>query len=250
MTHALQGRTESELLWFQRRALLSAAATWVGLGGFAAAHAQQRGNIVELRGDALLNGQRMRPDDAIQTGDRVQTGPGSHAIFVIGNAAFMLRQDSDSTVERGATLNTVSVLRLITGAIASVWGRGTRRQIVTPTLTAGIRGTGTYTEVHPEQDNRSYFCNCYGTVAIEAGSDAMVSRSVYHQSFWGEPAPKNGRWLTPAGAINHSDEEIEFLARLAGERTAWQVAGRKGIHDGHGYMEAQPHPLQAPAPAR
>jgi hypothetical protein len=246
-THAVKGRTESELLWFRRRSMLSAAAAWVGLGGFAAAHAQQRGNIVELQGDALLNGQRLRPDQSIQTGDRVQTGPGSHVVFVIGNAAFMLRQNSDSAVERGATLNTVSVLRVITGAIASVWGRGARRQIVTPTLTAGIRGTGTYTEVHPEQDNRSYFCNCYGTVAIDAGGDAMVSRSVYHQSFWGEPQPKNGRWLTPAGAINHSDEEIEFLARLAGERTAWQVAGRKGIHDGHGYMQAQPHPLQAPA---
>ena len=46
------------------------------------------------------------------------------------------------TVERGATLNTVSLLRLLTGAVASVWGRGSSRQIVTPTLTAGIRGTG------------------------------------------------------------------------------------------------------------
>ncbi len=239
-------RSEAGLPWFQRRGLLSAAAAWLSLGGFAAAHAQQRGNVVELQGDALLNGRRLRPDQAIQTGDRVQTGPGSQLVFVIGNAAFLLRQDSDCTVERGATLNTVSVLRLVTGAIASAWGKGHRRQIVTPTLTAGIRGTGTYTEVHPAQDNRTYFCNCYGTVAIDAGRDAVLSRSVYHQSFWAEPAAKNGRGLTPAGAINHSDEEIEFLARLAGERTAWQLAGRKGVHDGHGYMDPQPHPLEMP----
>lgn len=246
MTHTLQGRTESEVLWHRRRSVLAAAATWVGLGGFAGAQAQQRGNIVELQGDAILNGRALRPDDTIQTGDTVQTGPGAHLVFVIGNAAFMVRQASALTVERGATLNVVSVLRLVTGAIGAVWGKGHRRQIVTPTATAGIRGTGTYVEVHPEQDSRTYFCNCYGTVALDAGPDSMLSQSVYHQSFWAEPAPRDGRWLTPAAAINHTDEEMEFLARLAGERTAWQIAGHKGIHDGHGYMEPRPHPLDMP----
>jgi len=59
---------------------------------------------------------------------------------------------------------------------------------------------------------------------------------VYHQSFWAEPAPRNGRLLTPAGAINHTDEELEFLASLIGQRTAWQIAGRKGTKDGSGQM--------------
>jgi hypothetical protein len=246
MTHALQGRTEREVLWHRRRNFIAAAAGWVALGGFAAAQAQQRSNVVELQGEALVNGQRLRPDQPIQTGDTVQTGPGAHLVFVIGNAAFMVRQSSHMMLERGVTLNTVSVLRLLTGAIGAVWGKGTHRQVLTPTLTAGIRGTGTYVEVHPEQEERTYFCNCYGTIAIDAGTDRMLSRSVYHQSFWGEPSPRNGRWLTPAGAIDHTDEEIEFLARLAGERTAWQVAGRKGVHDGHGYMDPAPHPLQMP----
>ena len=57
--HTLQGRTEEEVLWFQRRSFLQAAAAWTAMGGFAAAQAQQRSNIVELRGDALLNGQRL-----------------------------------------------------------------------------------------------------------------------------------------------------------------------------------------------
>jgi hypothetical protein len=38
-----------------------------------------------------------------------------------------------------------------------VWGKGTTRKIVTPTLTAGIRGTGVYTEVLPDQNRRTYF---------------------------------------------------------------------------------------------
>lgn len=241
--HALQERSDSELLWTRRRSWLQAAAAWTALGGFAAAHAQQRSNILQLHGDALLNGQRLLAQQVIQSGDRIETGPGAYLVFSIGNSAFHVRQNSRITVERGDTLNTVSVLRMLTGAVVSVWGRGNGRQIVTPTLTAGIRGTGLYTEVRPEEDFRSYFCNCYGTIDLVAGEDRTSSRSVYHQSFWAEAQPRGGRRLTPAGAINHTDEEVEFLAALVGQQTAWQVLQQKGPKDGSGYMEPAPHPL-------
>jgi len=238
----LQGRREHEVLWFRRRGFIAAAGAWSAMGGFAAARAQQRSNVVEFRGDALLNGQRLASGQTIQTGDEVATGPGAHLVFVIGNSAFQVRQNSRLTVERGATLNAVSVLRLITGAVASAWGRGDTRRVVLPTLTAGIRGTGVYAEVFPA--DRSYFCNCYGTVEMSAGGDRMLSQSDYHQSFWGEVEPRNGRLLTPAKAINHTDEEMESLAALIGQRTAWQIAGRRGDHNGSGYMEPdQVHPL-------
>jgi hypothetical protein len=238
--HTLQGRTEAEILWFRRRSFLQAAAAWTTAGGFAAAHAEQRSNVVELFGDAMANGRKVSGQSLIQTGDEVQTGPGSNLVFVIGNSAFQVRQNSRMVVERGLTLNVVSMLRVITGAVVSVWGKGTPRRIVTPTLTAGIRGTGVYTEVFPEQNMRSYFCNCYGVVDMAAGPDRALSRSDYHQSFWGEAEPKNGRVLTPAKAINHTDEELENLADLVGQRTAWQVLGHKGVKDGLGAMEQRP----------
>ena len=234
--HTLQGRTDKEVSWFQRRDFLQAAALWTTLGGSLDAQAQNRSNVVQLQGDATLNGLRLLPDQTIQTGDSIVTGPNSTIIFVLGNSAFHVRQNTRFAVERGATLNAVSILRLITGAAASVWGTGSNRKIVTPTMTAGIRGTGVYTEVFPEQDSRSYFCNCYGTVDVSAGNESIVSKSEYHQSFWGEVAPKNGRMLSPAKAINHTDEELEYLAKLVNQRTAWQIAGRKGTYDGKGYL--------------
>jgi hypothetical protein len=244
--HQLQGRSEKEILWFQRRDTLKAAAAWVAMGGLPAAMAQQRSNIVELRGDALLNGRPLQTGQTILTGDQIQTGPGSNLMFVIGNSAFQVRQNSFMTVERGSTLNTVSLLRLLTGAVVSAWGRGSNRSITLPTLTAGIRGTGVYAEVFP--GNRSYFCNCYGTVDMESNGEKTVSQASYHQSFWGEVEPKDGRRLTPANAINHSDEELEFLAGLINQQTAWQIAGKKGVKDGMGYMDTQPgqtHPAQS-----
>ncbi|MBB6560199.1 hypothetical protein HNP48_002873 [Acidovorax soli] len=233
--HQLQGRTEDEVTWYQRRSLLQAAAAWAAAGGFTAAHAQQGRNVVEMRGDVLRNGQALAAGEAIAPGDRVETGPGSSVVFTVGKDAFMVRQNTRIALE-GETPAAVKVLRVLSGAVASVWGRGSERQVVMPTATAGIRGTGVYAEVFPEQDFRSYFCNCYGTVDIAAGGESVVSQASYHQAFWAEVAPRNGRMLTPAGAINHTDEELEFLARLVDQRTAWQIAGRKGSKDGSGQI--------------
>jgi hypothetical protein len=226
--HINLSRTDTELLWFQRRQTLQAAAAWVAAGGWSAAQAQQRSNIVEMEGDALLNGARLVPQQTVQTGDVLQTGPNSRLVFVIGNASFHVRQNSRMTVERGNSLNTVSLLRLLTGAVVSVWGKGSDRRIVTPTLTAGIRGTGVYTEIFAEQDNRSYFCNCYGTVDLSTGQDRKTSVATYHEAIWADK--RDGEMsLSPARAFNHTDEELEFLARLVGQRTAWQISGVKGV---------------------
>lgn len=234
--HSLQGRTDSELLWFQRRSFLQAAAVWTAAGSLGAAHAQARGNIVELVGDATVNGERLIANQSVQTGDEIMTGPKSTLIFVIGNSAFHVRQNSNMVVERGSTLSTVSLLRLLTGAVISVWGKGSSRQIITPTLTAGIRGTGVYTEIFGVDANRSYFCNCYGTVELASGNDHEVSVSTYHKAVWAEGGTDGGSSLTPARAINHTDEELEYLARLVNQRTAWQISGKKGSSDyGHEY---------------
>jgi len=101
-----------------------------------------------------------------------------------------------------------------------------------------------------DQGGRTYFCNCYGEAKLAAGPDRVPSQASYHQSIWGEPAARNGRFIRPAQVINHTDEELEFLARLVDQRTAWQVAGRKGFRDGKGHMEDWPgqlHPAMAMA---
>lgn len=232
--HTLQNRTESEVLWWQRRDMIKAAAAWVAMGGAPAALAQQRTNVVQLTGKALLNGQALVPGQTIQTGDEIRTGPGSTLVFTIGNTAFLARQNTLMSVGRGSTLNTVSVVRVLSGAVASVWGKGELRTVVTPTVTAGIRGTGVYTEVRPLENSRSYFCNCYGSVELTAGRQKLQSQSDYHQSFWAEAGPTTGPAIRTAGYIDHTDQELEFLAGLIQERTRWQILGRKGNGDGSG----------------
>lgn len=225
--HQLLGRSEYEVTWFKRRSLVQAAGLWVAAGGWTAAHAQARSNIVELRGDALKNGEALTPQHTLTANDRIETGSGSTVVFTVGDSAFMVRQNSRIALESDSP-TAVKLVRVLSGAVVSVWGRGPERSIALPTATAGIRGTGVYTEVFADQGNRGYLCNCYGTIDLLAGNEKLVSTATYHQSFWAEPALRDGRMLTPAAAINHTDEELEFLAGLVNQRTAWQIAGRKG----------------------
>lgn len=231
-THHLSGRSASELLWFQRRHTLQAAAAWVALGGWSASHAQTRSNIVELEGDVLLNGQRLEPAGSIQTGDVIQTGPQSRLVFVVGDSAFHVRQNSHMSVSRGASLHTVSMLRLLQGAVVGVWGKGSNRRILTPTVTATVRGAGTYTEIHANQDNRSYFCNCYGAVDVVTSADKRNLIAHHHQAVWADRHTETEVVLNPAQALNHTDEELEFLARLINQRTSWQIRGHKRTQEG------------------
>lgn len=233
--HLLANRTEHEVLWFQRRNFLQAAALWTGLGGSLGAMAQARSNIVTLVGDAQVNGNRLQPDQTIQSGDELLTGPGSSLVFVMGDSAFHLRQNSRLKVEGDTGGAVVNALRLLTGGLVSVWGKGPQRRISTPTMTAGIRGTGVYTEVFPEQDNRSYFCTCYGVVDLEASTERKLVEAEYHIAYWGEPTARNGLLLTPGPLLNHTDEELEYLAQLVNQRTTWQITGRKGAKDGSSY---------------
>ena len=100
----------------------------------------------------------------------------------------------------------------------------------------GILGTGVYTEVRPLEDSRTYFCNCYGTVDLPAGGQKQRSQSDHHQSFWADTAAPTGPVIRSATLIDHTGEELEFLAGLIQVRTHWQVAGRKGPGDGSGTL--------------
>ena len=180
----LPSRPEQKTPWFRRRDTLKAAAAWLAMGGLPAAIAQQRSNLVQLIGDVQLNGQRLLPDQTVQTGDQLQTGPASSVIFVIGDSAFHVRANSRLSLERGHSLTTVSQLRLQAGAVASVWATSGDHQI-------------------------------------------FVCTSTYHQAFWGTADSSEGNALMPADRINHTDAELEFLARLISRKTAWQVTGEK-----------------------
>jgi hypothetical protein len=101
-------------------------------------------------------------------------------------------------------------MRVVTGGLLSVFGRCARRQILTPTATIGIRGTGCYIETDAA---KSYFCLCFGAVELQPGNGPMLSYSTTHHEkpLWIE----NGKTM-PATVVNHTDAEVIMLEALVG----------------------------------
>jgi hypothetical protein len=204
--------------------LKALAAGLLAAGGIPGASAQFFGrrpqkmpagqSIYETAGAVTVNGQPATAATRITAGDRVETGAGAQLVFVVGADAFIMRENS--RLELGGSNFVVNTMRLATGALLSVFGKGTPKRVTTPTSTVGIRGTGLYVESEPE---RSYVCNCYGEIQIAAPDDPNITERIVSKH---HDAPRYvlkagvARRIQPAPFINHTDLELTLIESLVG----------------------------------
>jgi hypothetical protein len=170
-------------------------------------------SVYDVSGPVTVNGRPVGRDASISASDRIETGKGAQAIFVVGADAFILRENS--RLELGGSGVLVDTLRLATGALLSVFGRGTK-QVYGVTATIGVRGTGLYVESEPDL---TYVCNCYGEVDIAASDDASVNErivSTHHDAPRYVLRPGASRRIQPAPFKNHSDLELTLIESLVG----------------------------------
>ncbi|MBI3095759.1 MAG: hypothetical protein HYY97_12900 [Rhodocyclales bacterium] len=171
----------------------------------------------KLRGSVTVNGKPAKEGQIVGAGDTVITGPGSEAIYVIGQDAFLQRESS--TVSFGADA-VQNLMRVVTGKLLSVFGKGARK-IQVSTATIGIRGTGCYIEDEGSGATaRTYFCLCYGEVELTPAA-APQEREVYSTTHHDKPMyvhndMKMPKMMVPAAVINHSDDELKLLEALVG----------------------------------
>ncbi len=193
-----------------RRNFLRNAAAGAALLSFpGAVHAAQLGEVV---GELYVNGFRAPPGTVIKPGDRVLTGPDTRQTFVIGQDAFMMQSLTSLQIDGNIF---VEGLRVLTGGLLGVFGRGGARTIRTATVTAGIRGTGIYVEA---SSIMSYFCTCYGEVDLECvtyGSKQRV-RTDNHRANFIYGKIDSGRSIVNAPVVNHTNEELMMLEQLVG----------------------------------
>ncbi|MDH5222179.1 MAG: hypothetical protein OEW94_13235 [Betaproteobacteria bacterium] len=210
----------------QRRDFLSgsaalAAGALLPLGALA----QSSGRIQALRGEVRVNGKRIGADAVIRTGDLVQTLADGFVLFAVGSDAFMLRAGSELRLAPGPEPFFVTGLRVLTGALGAVFGRRAQGdvRIVTPTVTAGIRGTGCYVEARHDS---TYFCTCYGTIAMASNAnprERVTATTRHHdapQLFYA--TPRQGSYIAAAAMETHGDDELEALEKAVGRRPPWK----------------------------
>ena len=174
------------------------------------------GKLLGVASEVYINGKRSFRGATIRPGDVVNTGRLSEAVFVVGEDAFMLRERSEMRLlaSDSGSNRIASGLRVVTGALLSVFGSG-ERKLLTPTATAGIRGTGTYVEV---SSDLTYFCTCFGTVELadSSGSEMRRISAIHHEARMVHAEPQVGSVFEPATKRNHYDEELRLLEALVG----------------------------------
>ena len=206
--------------WLRAGAAALAAhmgAQFAMLRGALAAGSVEKG-VHRLRGDVRINGEPAKEGMDVKAGDLITTGADSSVVFVTGKDAFLVRANAPVEVEGAAGALLLTGLRIVTGAVLSVFSPGEAKNLRTPTAAIGIRGTAVYLEV---TETRTYACVCYGEADIVSSADPSARETVsttYHEQpryVMGAGAPQ---MLVSAPVINHTDSELIMLEGLTGRR--------------------------------
>ena len=178
--------------------------------------------IAQIKGDVRINGKPAERGQRVNAGDVIVTGKGAELVFVSEKDAFLVRADSRIEYGSAETKGVATALRVVTGALLSVFESGRRRQINTATATIGIRGTAIYIET---EARRTYACTCYGEAVLTPVDDPTAAETVrtkHHEQpryIYGKGMP---RMLEAAPVINHTDAELQMLETLVGRKVPFE----------------------------
>ncbi len=193
--------------------------------------------IQSIQGTVTVNGVMAKVGTMVKVGDRISTSAnkGSSAVIVIGNDAYMLREDTTiifQASKKNMAVGAVEVLEsllIASGKVLSVFAKRPPDQPVmlrARSATIGIRGTGCYVEVY---ERRTYFCLCYGEASVEgAGMTTQNIRTTHHeQPMWIDESGGKAR-MEKAEFGNHTDAELILLEKLTGREPPFVAMGLTG----------------------
>lgn len=178
--------------------------------------------VAQIKGDVQINGRPAERGQRVAAGDVIVTGKNAELVMVVERDAFLVRANSRIEFGSAAARGAVTVLRVLTGAMLSVFESGARREIRTTTATIGIRGTGMYVEIEPQ---RTYACTCYGEavlIPVDEPQEAETVRTRRHDQpryIYGKGMP---RMMEAAPVVNHTDAELQMLEALVGRKVPFE----------------------------
>jgi len=175
---------------------------------------QAADGVNRLIGTVSVNGRAADVGTPVGPGDSVTTGPDGHAVIVIGDNAFLFRNDSEVEFEPEPDNVAVRALTVVSGAILSVFGPGDNT-IRTPVASIGIRGTGAYVD---SRANQTYVCICYGEADFRSAEGQVLDsvQTFHHDAPKRIHAETTGARIEPAPVIDHTDAELILLESLVG----------------------------------
>jgi hypothetical protein len=176
-------------------------------------------SIYRIQGNVQVDGKDANLSTAITTGSTIETGRDGELVYVQGTNSYIQRSNTRVILERSERADSVvsQGLRLVQGALLSVFQRGTPMALRTKSATVGIRGTGVYLEADPDQ---TYFCTCYGLADVRANEDPdsreTVAAKHHDKPLYILSGAQKGRSIRRAPFINHTDQELMLIETLVG----------------------------------
>lgn len=178
-------------------------------------------SVFSIDGTCTINGEAATMKSRIAPGDTIVTGARSQFIFVVGDTAVLMRDNTQLLLDKSTDVNAPSTpvsLNLEMGKVLSVFAPGRPVRIDTLTALIGVRGTGLYLETDPEQ---TYFCTCFGTTDVIAKDDPQSRTTVvstHHDRplFINAGKKSAGNSIRNAPFVNHTDQELAVIETIAG----------------------------------
>jgi hypothetical protein len=193
-----------------RRSLIKGSAALLVVGEALAQGRMEKG-IYRIRGDVRVNGEPAKEGGQVRAGDSIASGADGEMVFVVNRDAMLVRRDASVSL-------LADGLRVVTGAVLSVFASGQRKQIQTGTAVIGIRGTAVYIEAERE---RTYVCTCYGEASLEPVGDPAsreTVRTAHHEKPRYVMATGAPQRVLRAPVLNHTDAELILLESLVGRQ--------------------------------
>jgi hypothetical protein len=222
----MRRKTENSFRRGRRTWLRGATAAAIAAGMLQLRSALAAGSVppgvAQLKGDVRINGKPAQRGQRVVLGDVIVTGRDGELVFVTERDAFLVRANSRIEFGSAAARGAATVLRVLTGALLSVFESGARREIRTTTATIGIRGTGIYVQIETQ---RTYACTCYGEAVLTPVDDPAAAETVRTKRhdqpryIYGKGMPQ---MMEAAPVVNHTDAELQMLETLVGRKVPFE----------------------------
>jgi hypothetical protein len=178
-------------------------------------------SIYRVQGRVLVDGKEANLQTPVTPTSTIETPANGEIVYVQNQNSYVQRGNSRVVLERAERPEGgfAAGLRIVTGALLSVFPRGSPMTLKTKTATVGIRGTGVYLEADEEQ---TYFCTCYGVADVSANEDPQskdtVAASHHDRPLYILAKEPKGRNIRKAPFINHTDQELMLVETRVGRK--------------------------------
>jgi hypothetical protein len=178
-------------------------------------------SIYRVQGRVLVDGKEANLQTPVTPTSTIETPANGEIVYVQNQNSYVQRGNSRVVLERAERSDGTFAagLRIVTGALLSVFPRGSPMTLKTKTATVGIRGTGVYLEADEEQ---TYFCTCYGVADVAAINDPESKETVaakhHDRPLYILANEQKGKNIRPAPFVNHTDQELSLIETLVGRQ--------------------------------